>query len=322
MCMIAWPRTHFGLCSARMSHVGGQDADGSFSEVNGDSRCNEIRGTAAFQVPGRMPVVKKVATMSYTEICFEITEGVATITLNRPERLNACTATMADEIADALDHLGEARVVVITGAGRAFCSGADLQPKGSDGRSAGDVIYDSLSRHHNTTLLKIARLNVPVITAVNGPAAGMGCSLGLCGDLVIASRSAFFVQAFVNVGLVPDGGATWLLPRLIGRARTMEMMLLGERISAEQAVEWGMIYSCVDDNQFVDETTKLATRLARGPTAAIATIRKNVRAALETTHANALLTEAEAQREAFMTLDANEGRQAFLEKRKPLFQGR
>ena len=260
--------------------------------------------------------------MSYTEICFEIAEGVATITLNRPERLNACTATMADEIAHALDHLGEARAVVITGAGRAFCSGADLQPKESDGRSAGDVIYDSLSRHHNTTLLKIARLHVPVITAVNGAAAGMGCSLGLCGDLVIASRNAFFVQAFVNVGLVPDGGATWLLPRLIGRARTMEMMLLGERISAEQAVEWGMIYKCVDNDQFVNETRSLAGRLAQGPTMAIATIRRNVRTALETTHANALLTEAEAQRAAFMTLDAKEGRQAFLEKRKPLFHGR
>jgi 2-(1,2-epoxy-1,2-dihydrophenyl)acetyl-CoA isomerase len=260
--------------------------------------------------------------MSYTEIRVENADAVSTITLNRPERLNACTATMADEIAHALDHLGDSRVVVITGAGRAFCSGADLQSKGGDRLSAADAIYESLSRHHNTTLLKIARLNVPVITAINGPAAGMGCSLALCGDLVIASRSAFFVQAFVNVGLVPDGGATWLLPRLIGRARTLEMMLLGERVSAQLAVEWGMIYKCVDEDQFVHETKNLATRLAIGPTAAIATIRKNVRAALETTYANALLTEAEAQRAAFMTVDASEGRQAFLEKRQPSFQGR
>jgi 2-(1,2-epoxy-1,2-dihydrophenyl)acetyl-CoA isomerase len=260
--------------------------------------------------------------MSYTEISVEIADGVATITLNRPERLNACTATMADEIADALDHLEDARVVVITGAGRAFCAGADLQSKGEATGNAGDAIYESLSRHHNATLLKIARLNVPVITAVNGPAAGMGCSLGLCGDLVIASRSAFFVQAFVNVGLVPDGGATWLLPRLIGKARTMEMMLLGERISAEQAAEWGMIYKCVDAGEFVDETRKLALRLANGPTAAIAMIRKNIGTALETTHANALFMEAEAQRTAFMTLDASEGRQAFLEKRQPIFKGR
>lgn len=259
--------------------------------------------------------------MTYDAIRFDVDGPVATITLNRPERLNASSEQMIDELSDALDHLDGARAVVITGAGRAFCAGADLQAGGTGG-PPGDTIYRRLSGHYNATLLKLSRLAVPVITAVNGPAAGMGCSLALCGDLVIASEQAFFLQAFVNVGLAPDGGASWLLPRLVGRSRAFEMMLLGERVSAREAVEWGMIYKCVAADAFAAEVDALAARLANGPTAAIALIRRQVAAGLESSFATALLAEAEGQRDAIGTRDALEGRQAFVEKRKPVFEGR
>ncbi|MGE3747284.1 MAG: enoyl-CoA hydratase-related protein [Sphingomonadaceae bacterium] len=196
-----------------------------------------------------------------------------------------------------------------------------MQTSGQDD-APGDTIYRRLSRHYSATLLKLARLHVPVITAVNGPAVGMGCSLALCGDLVIASENAFFVFGFVNVGLAPDGGASWLLPRLIGRPRAMEMMMLGERLPASQAVEWGMIYKCVGAEEFAGETHALATRLANGPTAAIAKIRRQVGSALESSYADALIAEAEGQRDAMNSHDAGEGRRAFLEKRKPMFEGR
>ncbi len=259
--------------------------------------------------------------MTYEAIRLEIEGPVATITLHRPERMNACTERMMDEVADALDRLGDARVVVLTGAGRAFCSGADLQD-GAQDTSPGDTVYRRLSRHYSGTLLKIARLHLPVITAVNGPAVGMGCSLALCGDLVIASERAFFLQGFVNVGLAPDGGSSWLLPRLIGRARTMEMMMLGERIPSRQAAEWGMIYKSVSEEEFAAEVNAVATRLANGPTLAIASIRRQVAAALESDYATALIAEAEGQRDAMRTRDFAEGKRAFVEKRKPVFEGR
>lgn len=259
--------------------------------------------------------------MTYESIRLDIEGPIATITLNRPERLNASSQQMVDEMADALDHIGGARALVITGAGRAFCAGADMQTTGQDD-SPGNTIYRRLSRHYSATLLKLSRLHVPVITAVNGPAVGMGCSLALCGDLVIASENAFFLQGFVNVGLAADGGASWLLPRLVGRSRAFEMMLLGERIPARQAVEWGMIYKCVDADSFADETRALASRLANGPTLAIAAVRRQVATALESGFANALLIEAEGQRDAILTHDAAEGRRAFVEKRKPVFEGR
>lgn len=259
--------------------------------------------------------------MTYEAIQFDVAASVATITLHRPERMNACSEQMIDEVADALDHLEGVRAVVITGAGRAFCAGADLQA-GAQDLSPGNTIYRRLSRHYNATLLKIARLHVPVITAVNGPAVGMGCSLALCGDLVIASERAFFLQGFVNVGLVADGGASWLLPRLVGRARTFEMLLLGERVSARQAVDWGMIYKCVSEEELAAQTLTLATRLANGPTLAIASMRRQVAAALQSSHADALLAEAEGQRQAMETRDFAEGRLAFIEKRSPNFEGR
>lgn len=258
--------------------------------------------------------------MTFELIQLDVADSVATITLKNPDRLNAMAPLMADEIAKALDQLDGARALIITGTGRAFCSGADLSGRGSDG-VGGQAAYTSLTRSYNPLMLKLARLNIPVVTAVNGAAAGIGCSLALASDFAIAGTSAYFLQAFVNIGLVPDGGASWMLPRLIGKARATEMMLLGERIPGAKAAEWGMIYKCVDDAALMDEAHALATRLATGPTMALGIMRQNIAAALDGDYATALLREAEGQRIAGSSQDAVEGTMAFLQKRKAAFMG-
>ena len=260
--------------------------------------------------------------MMYETIEIARDGDVLTLTLNKPDRLNAASLAMADELSAALDDLRGARAVLITGAGRAFCSGADLQSRGDASVSGGQASYAALTRHYNPLMLKLARLPVPIVTAVNGPAAGIGCSLALAGDFAIAGNSAYFLQAFVNIGLVPDGGASWMLPRLIGKARATEMMLLGEKISAAKAESWGLVYKCVDDAVLIDEARALAGRLAAGPTVAIGVMRQNIAAALDADYASALLTEAEGQRIAASSADAIEGGVAFLQKRKAAFQGR
>jgi 2-(1,2-epoxy-1,2-dihydrophenyl)acetyl-CoA isomerase len=259
--------------------------------------------------------------MTYETITLSVEKQVATITLSRPERLNACSLDMADEISDALDRLGDARVLVLTGAGRAFCSGADLAARGDLPVTGGQGYYLALTQKYNPMILKLARLNLPVICAVNGPAAGVGCSLALVGDFVIAGSSGYFLQAFVNIGLVPDGGSSWMLPRLIGKARATQMMLLGEKVSGEQAADWGMIYKCVADDALAGEVAALAARLAGGPTLAYATMRRNILTALEHGMADAMQAEAEGQRIAGSSADAREGGMAFLQKRKPEFKG-
>lgn len=259
--------------------------------------------------------------MTYDTINFEVADSIATVTLNRPERLNAAPPAMFDEISDALDNLGGARALLITGAGRAFCSGADLQARGGASVTGSGGSYGALTRHYNPTMMKLARLNIPVITAVNGPAAGVGCSLALAGDFAIAGKSAYFLQAFVNIGLVPDGGASWMLARLVGKARATEMMLLGEKIGAEKAADWGLIYKCVEDEALMAEARALAVRLAGGPSLALGIMRQNLAAALDGDYASALLREAEGQRIAGASADATEGGMAFLQKRKPEFKG-
>jgi 2-(1,2-epoxy-1,2-dihydrophenyl)acetyl-CoA isomerase len=260
--------------------------------------------------------------MTYETITFAIHDNIATITLNRPERLNAMPPQMADEIADALDHLDGARALLVTGEGRAFCSGADLQARGGAAAIGASGPYGALTRSYNPTMVKLSKLNVPIITAVNGPAAGVGCSLALCSDFAIAGKSAYFLQAFVNIGLVPDGGASWMLPRLIGKARATQMMLLGEKISGDQAADWGLIYKCVEDADLMTEARALATKLASGPSLAIGIMRQNIATALEMDYASALLREAEGQRIAGASADAMEGGLSFLQKRKPVFAGK
>ena len=260
--------------------------------------------------------------MTYETITVDVAEKIATITLNRPERMNACSLDMAGEINDAVSTLEGARCLIITGAGRGFCSGADLSARGERSISGGEGSYIALTRHYNPLMMALARLTMPIITAVNGAAAGVGCSIGLAGDFVIAGKSGYFLQAFVNIGLVPDGGASWMLPRMVGKARATQMMMLGEKISGEQAVEWGLIYKCVEDDVLMAEARALATRLANGPTVSYAIMRKNILTAMENSYAEALLAEAEGQRIAAGTADAAEGGLAFIEKRKPAFKGR
>ena len=260
--------------------------------------------------------------MAYETITLEIADNIATITLNRPDRLNAMGPHMADEISEAVDNLEGARALLITGAGRAFCSGADLQARGGAAALGASGPYGALTRSYNPTMVKLSKLNVPIVTAVNGPAAGIGCSLALCSDFAIASKSAYFLQAFVNIGLVPDGGSTWMLPRLIGKARATQMMLLGEKISGEQAADWGLIYKCVEDADLQTEAKTLAARLANGPTLALGLMRQNIAAALEMDYASAMTREAEAQRIAGKSADATEGGMSFLQKRKPVFAGK
>ncbi len=247
--------------------------------------------------------------------------AVATITLNRPDSLNALNAATVDELRRAVESLAGsgARALLITGAGRGFSSGADLA--GGGGGLPEDAGM-ALEKHFNPLVEAIFALDIPVVAAVNGPAAGAGCSLALAADIVIAAQSAYFLQAFVNIGLIPDAGATWLLPRLAGRARAMEMMMLGERISAEQAAQWGMISRMVADEDLASEAVALATRLAQGPTVALGLIRKLMRESATLPLSEALASERIAQREAGNTADFKAAILAFLQKRQPRFEGR
>ena len=259
---------------------------------------------------------------TYETILADRQGGVLQITLNRPERLNAASIQLADEFRAALYDIGDARCVIITGAGKGFCSGADLAARGEGNTNTSKGgSHQALQNHYNPLVSQILRLPVPVITAVNGPAAGVGCSIALAGDFVIAGESAYFLQAFVNIGLVPDGGSTWLLARAIGRARATRMMMLGEKISASQAEEWGLIYMAVDDATLMDEARALAQKLAEGPTLAYATMKRNISTALDGTISEVLLAEAEGQRTAGASADAMEGGMAFLQKRKAIFTG-
>lgn len=259
--------------------------------------------------------------MSCQHILVETEGPLTTITLNRPERLNACPPDMAKEIRDALAEPGDARCFLLTGAGRAFCSGADLAAQGERTVSGGRGAYDALSTAYNPLMMQMVQCEVPIVAAINGPAAGIGCSIALAADFVIAGNSAYFLQAFVNIGLVPDGGATWMLPRLVGKARAMEMMMLGEKIGAQKAESWGLIYKAVSDESLMEEARVLAERLANGPTLALGIMRENIFHALETDYSAALHKEALGQRRAGDSKDAVVGAVAFLQKRKAEFRG-
>jgi 2-(1,2-epoxy-1,2-dihydrophenyl)acetyl-CoA isomerase len=261
--------------------------------------------------------------LTYETIRVETDGPLTTITLNRPERLNAMPPQMADEIGQAFYDLGDARCVLITGEGKGFCSGADLAARGEGSALGGKGgSHEALSKHYNPVISQILRADVPVICAVNGPAAGVGCSLALAADFTIAGKSAYFLQAFVNIGLVPDGGSTWLLARAIGRARATRMMMLGEKIGASQAEEWGLIYKAVEDAELMSEAKALAEKLANGPTVSYATMKRNIATAMDGTLPEILLAEAEGQRIAGASEDAMEGGMAFLQKRKANFKGK
>jgi 2-(1,2-epoxy-1,2-dihydrophenyl)acetyl-CoA isomerase len=267
--------------------------------------------------------------MAYEHILFDEADSIATITINRPQALNALHTGVIAEMIDAVDRVrdeGTARVLVLTGAGRAFCSGADLAGGGAGGggarRSGPPDAGAVLETHFNPLLERLFALPVPFITSVNGPAAGAGCSYALAGDIVIAGRSAYFLQAFVNIGLVPDVGSTWLLPRLAGRARAQAMMMLGEKIPAETAADWGLVYKVVDDAELAAATRAVAEKLAKGPTRSYALIRQGIRECLDKPLSEGLMVERRNQLLAGRTADFVEGVSAFLQKRPAVFTGR
>ncbi len=257
---------------------------------------------------------------AYEDIRYEVKDGAAWLALNRPDRLNALSAGMMAEIRDVLDRLTNdgARVLVIQGEGRAFCSGAALNAV--DPAEAPDL-GDVLEQAYAPVMERLHALSIPVIASVQGAAAGAGCSLALAADFVVAARSAYFLLAFVNIGLAPDAGATWVVPRLIGQARAAEMMLLGERIPADKAADWGLIHRAVEPEVLADTVSALAARLASGPTTAYGLIRQGLRGAAAQTFSETLATEARHQSIAGRSADFREGVAAFQEKRAPRFTG-
>ncbi len=270
--------------------------------------------------------------MSYTHILWTEADGVATLTINRPERLNSLDTGVVAEMISAVDQIRDgistARCLVLTGAGRGFSSGADLSPKGGAGggggagRSGPGDAGRVLETHFNVLMERLFALPVPFVTAVNGPAAGAGCSFALAGDIIVAGRSAYFLQAFVNIGLVPDVGSTWMLPRMVGRTRATAMMMLGERIPAEKAYDWGMVSHLVDDAALMDETMAIARKLAAGPTRALTLIRQGIRECMEKTLTESLKVERLNQLQAGRTADFAEGVMAFMQKRPTAFTGK
>ena len=249
--------------------------------------------------------------------------AIARLTLNRPDRLNSFTLAMLGELSDALSDLDgddSVRVVVLTGAGRGFCAGQDLTDHAAvdDSRAIRSVV----ERHYNPVVRQIRALRQPVVAAVNGVAAGAGCSLALSCDIAIATASARFVNAFVNIGLIPDSGGTYFLPRLVGQARALGLALLGDPIEAAKAAEWGLIWRAVPDADFAPEVDSLARRLAELPTTAIGLIKQAINLSGHHSLEQQLATEAELQAAAAETEDYQEGRAAFLAKRKPRFFGR
>ena len=252
-------------------------------------------------------------------------DGIGTITLNRPDALNAWTRRLGDDMLAALEHHAadrDVRVIVFTGAGRAFSSGADLKASGElVGPDGSFDVLTTLRESYNPLLLRVRTVDKPVIAAVNGPAAGIGCSLALTADLIVASRSAYFLLAFVNIGLGLDGGASQLLRERIGHARAFQMAFLGERVTAEQALAWGMVNQVVDDEQLDAAVAELAARFVAGPPGSYATIKRTINARAYDDFAELLELEAVLQQQRAESKDFIEGVTAFVEKRPAHFTG-
>ena len=260
----------------------------------------------------------------YETIEFDLTQGVARLTLNRPDRLNSFTAAMHAEVADALDRVASsdgARVLLLTGAGRGFCAGQDLNDRAVAPGGAAVDLGDSVERYYNPLIRKLTSLELPVVCAVNGVAAGAGANLALAADIVLATRSAKFIMSFAAIGLIPDTGGTWVLPRAVGLPRALGMALTGEPVSAEKAEAWGLIWKCVEDGALVDEAEALVRRLALAPTLGLAATKTALRNSSLKSLDDELDNERDLMRRLGMTADYREGVTAFLEKRTPNFTG-
>ncbi|PYY78518.1 2-(1,2-epoxy-1,2-dihydrophenyl)acetyl-CoA isomerase [Pseudomonas sp. TKO26] len=262
--------------------------------------------------------------MNFASLLFSIDQGVALVSLNRPEQLNSFTAQMHGELRSALKLVRnnpEVRVLLLTGEGRGFCAGQDLGERNVAPGEAPPDLGQSIEAFYNPLIRELRDLPLPVICAVNGVAAGAGANLPLACDLVLAARSASFIQAFCKLGLIPDSGGTWLLPRLVGMARAKSLALLGNRLSAEQAEQWGLIHQCVDDDALRDEALRLARHLASQPTYGLALIKRSLNASLHNSFDQQLDLERDLQRLAGRSEDYREGVSAFMEKRSPVFKG-
>ena len=263
--------------------------------------------------------------MTYEFIRLDVADGVATLMLHRPERLNSFTVAMHEEVRAALDSLANDRSVrclVLTGSGRGFCAGQDLSDRAVAPDAEGVDLGESIEKYYKPLLLRLRSIPVPTIAAVNGVAAGAGANIPLACDLVFAAKSASFIQSFAKLGLVPDCGGTWWLSRLLGPARAMGLVLLGEKVSAAQAAEWGLIWRCVDDDQLMPTVNAVAQQLAAGPTRGFVRTRQAIDAGMLSSFDAALDLERDYQRELGHSADYREGVSAFIEKRAARFTGR
>jgi 2-(1,2-epoxy-1,2-dihydrophenyl)acetyl-CoA isomerase len=255
-----------------------------------------------------------------------VAEGVGTIRLNRPEALNAWNQQLGKDLLAALHYARSeeaVRAVLVEGAGRAFSSGADLKDFGAEMTPEGHPdVYKVLTERYHPIMIAIREMPKPVIASVNGPAAGIGCSLALCCDLIVAGESAYLLLAFVNIGLVPDGGSSLFVPTRVGMARASEMAMLGERVPAKQALAWGLINRVAPDEKLAEESQALARRLAAGPTRSYAGTKRQLNNWLYSRMEEQLELEAQIQREMSRSEDFMEGAMAFVEKREATFSGR
>jgi len=259
--------------------------------------------------------------MAYETIDFKADGAIARITLNRPDRLNSFTAQMHEELRDALSKLGDARVVVLTGAGRGFCAGQDLNDRAVAPGEALDL-GETVTQCWNPLVRTLTSLPQPVIARVNGVAAGAGANIALACDVVVAAKSAKFIQSFSAIGLIPDSGGTWVLPRLLGQARALGLALTGDPLPAEQAAKWGLIWKAVEDEALDAEVDAIATKLASLPPLGLAAIKEMIRTSWQYSLDEELERQAGAMRRLGFTQDYREGVAAFLEKRAPKFVGR